>query len=46
MHDLKRLKVKPTQRLADVPRMDKGILFSTYDLLISGGWPCGLTGWG
>ena len=37
IHDLKRLKAKPTQKLlSSFPTMSTGVLFSTYDLLISG----------
>eukprot|EP00798_Chlamydomonas_sp_ICE-L_P014789 gene14789-20839_t len=36
IHELKNIKVKPGQQLADVPKMDSGVLFSTYSLLISG----------
>lgn len=37
IHDLKRLNVKAGQSLNGVARLDCGILFSTYDMLISGG---------
>lgn len=36
LHDLKHCKAKPGDKLADVPNYDKGVLFATYDLLISG----------
>ncbi|GAX80052.1 hypothetical protein CEUSTIGMA_g7491.t1 [Chlamydomonas eustigma] len=36
IHDLKRMKSKPTQALSTLPGLDTGVLFSTYDLLISG----------
>lgn len=37
IHDLKRLNAKAGSSLVDLPRMDCGILFSTYDMLISSG---------
>ncbi len=37
IHDLKRLHPKAGSSLVGLPRMDCGILFSTYDMLISGG---------
>ena len=37
IHDLKRLTAKAGQSLVGLNRMDCGILFSTYDMLISGG---------
>lgn len=36
LHDLRSLRLKTDQKLNDVPGLDKGILFCTYDLLISG----------
>ena len=30
IHDLKRLKTKPTQRLESLPKMTSGVLFSTW----------------
>ena len=36
LHDLKHCKAKPGDKLADTPGYNKGILFSTYDLLIAG----------
>lgn len=37
IHDLKRLPAKAGKSLVGLKRMDCGILFSTYDMLISGG---------
>ena len=36
LHDLRHSKVKPGGKLSDAPELNKGILFSTYDLLIAG----------
>ena len=36
LHDLRHCKVKPGGKLSDAPELSKGILFSTYDLLIAG----------
>lgn len=36
LHDLRHCKVKAGGKLADAPELSKGILFSTYDLLIAG----------
>ena len=36
MHDLKHSKIKASGKLADGKDFDFGVLFSTYDLLISG----------
>lgn len=36
LHDLRHCKVKAGGKLADAPGLSKGILFSTYDLLIAG----------
>jgi hypothetical protein len=34
LHDLRALKPKKGQKLGDLPGMDKGIAFCTYDLLV------------
>lgn len=36
LHDLRHCKVKAGGKLSDTPQLCKGILFSTYDLLIAG----------
>lgn len=36
LHDLRHCKVKAGGSLSDAPELSKGILFSTYDLLIAG----------
>jgi hypothetical protein len=36
LHDLKKLQLKKGMPLSSLPGLDKGILFCTYDLLISG----------
>lgn len=36
LHDLRHSKVKAGGKLSDAPELSKGILFSTYDLLIAG----------
>ena len=36
LHDLRHCKVKAGGNLSDAPELSKGILFSTYDLLIAG----------
>ena len=36
LHDLRHCKVKVGGKLSDAPQLSKGILFSTYDLLIAG----------
>lgn len=36
LHDLRHCKVKVGGKLSDAPELSKGILFSTYDLLIAG----------
>lgn len=36
LHDLKHCKIKASGKLADAKGFDCGVLFSTYDLLISG----------
>ena len=36
LHDLKHCRIKAGGKLSDVPALSKGILFSTYDLLIAG----------
>lgn len=36
LHDLKHCRLKAGGKLSDVPALSKGILFSTYDLLIAG----------
>ena len=36
LHDLKHCKIKASGKLADAKDFDCGVLFSTYDLLISG----------
>ncbi|KAK9822510.1 hypothetical protein WJX81_008146 [Elliptochloris bilobata] len=37
--DLRRMKVKNTQRLSDLPGLDRGVLFCTYSLLTGGSVP-------
>jgi len=34
LHDLRSLKPKKNQKLGDLPGLDKGICFCTYDLLV------------
>lgn len=34
LHDLRALKPRKGQKLGDLPNMDKGIAFCTYDLLV------------
>lgn len=34
LHDLRALKTKKGQKLSDLPGLDKGIAFCTYDLLV------------
>lgn len=36
LHDLRHCKVKAGGKLSDAPELSRGILFSTYDLLIAG----------
>ena len=36
LHDLKHCGVKVGAKLSDAPKLKRGILFSTYDLLIAG----------